>query len=493
MDSENDFVLAHISDLHFSEGTDQSNPNHAHSIEHLIGIQNRLAALSAVDCLIVSGDVSNHGDRQSLITANGWLFRTIPIGNGEYTGLNMPIQRVRVVPGNHDAWNATESGHLIDRRQKSLEHYNFAFPNHQIPHGGCYFDWQQKGDNGLYIALIDSCFLGDTEQNEESTFGTLRFDQAISKGRLTVEQAEQLLEWHDKGIQGRLENPRQPGTYIDRNVFAASLKILVMHHYLFEPPEMKSDYFMRIQHRDIVFRNIALSDFDVLMCGHKHVAAFDVHDYGDHFNDRAVNRYMTNYFRRLIGLESLPIQFVDEKGRRLSKALTQLAEIIGSYYKRIESLFTATQSTANDPEIAEKVFQLLKSGLDSPENLKRTVEKFLHEAGATGASILDSTELKAIQKRITVGLNTQERKELRKVADSISSISRELKARQFLQLMSGSSAKASSTPKQKRSFHVYRIRRDNDGWNLVCDRYNWEGSAFSDTPTSRNHSFKRKI
>src|SRR5437879_1478100 len=130
MDSENDFVLAHISDLHFSEGTDQSNPNHAHSIEHLIGIQNRLAALSAADCLIVSGDVSNHGDRQSLITANGWLFTTIPIGNGEYTGLNMPTERVRVVPGNHDAWNATESGHLIDRRQKSLEHYNFAFPNH---------------------------------------------------------------------------------------------------------------------------------------------------------------------------------------------------------------------------------------------------------------------------------------------------------------------------------------------------------------------------
>ena len=202
---------------------------------------------------------------------------------------------------------------------------------------------------------------------------------------------------------------------------------------------------------------------------------------------------MTNYFRRLIGLESLPIQFVDEKGRRLSKALTQLIEIIGSGYKRIESLFTTTQPTANDPEIAEKVFKLLKSGLDNPENLKRTVEKFLHDAGTTGASMLDSKELKAIQKRITVGLDTQERKELRKVADSISAISRDLKARQFLQLMSGSSAKASSTPKQKRSFHVYRIRRDNDGWNLVCERYNWEGSAFSDTPTSRNHSFKRKI
>jgi len=47
-----------------------------------------------------------------------------------------------------------------------------------------------------------------------------------------------------------------------------------MHHYLFEPPEQSSDYFMRIQDRDVVFRNLALSDFDVLLCGQKHVTAF---------------------------------------------------------------------------------------------------------------------------------------------------------------------------------------------------------------------------
>ena len=344
MHSGQEFVLAHISDLHFSPGTDQSNPSHTHSIKHLIEIQKCLSELKDLDCLIVSGDISNYGDQQSLITANGWLFGTIPIGNNQYTGLNMLSERVLVVPGNHDAWNAEEYGPLNDRRQKSLKHYNYAFPKHYIPASGCYFDWQQKGIDGLYIALIDSCFLGDTEQNDRSPFGTLRYDQAIAKGKLTIEQTEQLLEWHDKGIQGRLENPRQPGMYIDRNIFAASLKILVMHHYLFEPPEKKSDYFMRIQHRDIVFRNIALSDFDVLMCGHKHVAAFDVHDYGDHIDDRAVNRYMTNYFRRLIGLESLPIQFVDEKGRKLSKPLTVLAEIIADYYQRIRSRVIGAQS-----------------------------------------------------------------------------------------------------------------------------------------------------
>ncbi|CAB3801184.1 metallophosphoesterase family protein [Pararobbsia alpina] len=142
MNSNSDFVLAHISHLHFSQGPDQSDPNHTHSIPQLIGLQDGLATLRDIGCLIVSGDVSNHGDRQSLVTANGWLFRTIPIGNGQYAGLNMPSERVRIVPGNHDAWNAKESEHLIDRRQKSLENYNFAFPQQQIPCKG----WATSGE-----------------------------------------------------------------------------------------------------------------------------------------------------------------------------------------------------------------------------------------------------------------------------------------------------------------------------------------------------------
>ncbi|MEI6270140.1 MAG: metallophosphoesterase [Methylococcaceae bacterium] len=188
METTSEFTLAHISDLHFSDGTVQSNPNHSHSIQLLKGLQNHLTILGDIDFLIVSGDVSNYGDEQSLVNASGWLFSTIPIGKGEVTGLNFPSERVRVVPGNHDAWNATKSGTLIDRRQKSLANYNYAFPNHQIPHGGCYYDWQQKGQNGLYIAFVDSCFLGDTEPDTESTFGTMRVDKAIAKGRLTIEQ-----------------------------------------------------------------------------------------------------------------------------------------------------------------------------------------------------------------------------------------------------------------------------------------------------------------
>jgi 3',5'-cyclic AMP phosphodiesterase CpdA len=486
MATEKDFVLGHISDLHFSGGTDLSNPNHSHSVDLLVGLEKRLKELDPLDCLLVTGDVSNQGDRQSLITANGYLFSTIPIGKGQHIGLKRAPDNVRVIPGNHDAWNASTAGTLLDRRQKSLEHYNFAFPDNEITKRGCYYDWLEKEGNGLYLAFVDSCFLGDTEENRTSTFGTLRFDEAIAKGKLTVDQTEHLLEWHDQGMHGTLNNPRDPENCIDKALFARSLKILVMHHYLFEPPERKSDYFMRVQHRDIVFRNVALSDFDVLLCGHKHIASFDVHPYGDHFDERAVNRYMMNYFRRLIGLESLPIQFTDERRGKISKALTWMSQSIASWLKR-------NQPAANNAELAEKVFELLRGGLDEPDGLDRKIREFLHENGKVGASTLEPRELKAIQKRISVGFDKQQRKALRKIADGISAAAKGLMSRPFLQIMSGSSAKNFGPADKKRSFNIYRIHPLADSWELVSERYMWDNNAFADKPFIQRHNFGRKI
>ncbi len=491
MASNRCFNLIHISDLHFSSGSDRSNQNHAHSIDHLVGLQNKITASDEMDMLVVSGDISNKGDRQSLIMASGWLFGSIPIGAGEHTGLKLDPKKVGVIPGNHDAWNSgKDNGMLLDRRQRSVENYNYSFPDHAVPISGCSYDWIEKDGNGLYIAFVDSCFLGDTADDTESTFGTLRYD-AMAKGKLTVKQTEQLLEWHDRGMHGLLIK-NNTNDAIKKEKFSQSLKILVMHHYLFEPPEKKSDYFMRIQHRDIVFQNIALSDFDILLCGHKHIASFDVHDYGKHFDRRAVQRHMVNYFRRLIGLESLPIQFTDEKGRRFSKSLTQIAEIIGSCLK---SMITSKQNknTMDDNALADKVYEMLKEGLDSPDSLRRNIDRFLHDAGEAGASTLESDELKRIQKRISTGLSISDRKRLREVADEVSKMSEQLKSRAFLQIMSGSSAKMPSSNEQKRSFQTYKIDHEADDWKIECQRFEWDGSAFQPNSQKREHTFRRKF
>jgi hypothetical protein len=219
------FTIAHISDLHFSHGTDMSNPDHAHSIPHLRALQSHLGRIQP-DLLVVSGDVSNYGDKQSLINASAYLLKQIPIGAEEYTGLEFAPENLGIVPGNHDAWNASQIGSLIDRRQKSLEHFNFAFPSHKIPWlTGCYYNWHENEGVGIYLAYVDSCFLGDTEEYDNSPFGTIRYDQAIAKGKLSVQQTEKLLEWHDLGTRGALPDPKNQGKFVEKEIFSKALKI----------------------------------------------------------------------------------------------------------------------------------------------------------------------------------------------------------------------------------------------------------------------------
>ena len=484
--SESQVTIAHISDLHFSEGTDKSHEDHSHSIEHLVGLQAKIDSLCP-DYLIASGDISNLGDKQSLINASGYLLNKIPIGNGEYTGLKFPAERLGVVPGNHDAWNNCTATKLVDRRQQSLENFNFAFPNHAIPAStGCYYDWLEIEGNGIFVAYVDSCFLGDTEIHADSPFGTIRLDQAVAKGKLSVRQTEQLLEWHDLGVKGTLLTPRDPANFIDKSSFSQSLKVLVMHHYLFEPPERASDYFMRISHRDTVFRNIAFSDFDILLCGHKHIPAFNVHAYGDHFDHRATNRYSINCFRRLIGLHSLPVQIEDDNGNRWTKVLTFLANVLTKMVRKEDS-------TKTPEDIAESVIELLKEGLTDPDPLESKVKKFLKEHRQSGAHALSSSEIKEIKKRLSIGLTLQERKKLRYVAAKISAETKRIKSRPFIQVMAGSVAKTCCGGDRPRSFNMLRISNRENGWSIVCERFiwDWESREFSDEPFTQRHEFVR--
>jgi hypothetical protein len=263
-----------------------------------------------------------------------------------------------------------------------------------------------------------------------------------------------------------------------------------MHHYLFEPPGHASDYFMRIKHRDVVFRNVAMADFDMLLCGHKHIPAFDIHTYGHHFDGRAVNRYLINCFRRMIGLHSLPIQLEDEDGKRWSKPLTMVSNLL-------TKLIHSTNKNTDPRKIADDVLELLKAGLDQPDELERNVKKFLFEKGVSGAEILERGELKDIRKRISVGLSVSERKQLRAVSEKIVGISSSLKSKPFVQAMSGSSGKAVGEDEQRlRCFNKYSIEKRNDGWKIYVNRYQWDcvTKSFDTTnPVQTEHFVKKSV
>ena len=111
------FNIAHLSDLHFSEGAHRLD-SHSHSIPHLKSIEAKFSTEN-LDKVIFSGDISDCGDPNSLLRAYQWIFESYPIGNGDRIGLNLSADQVGIVPGNHDAWNASRHGTLIDRRQQT--------------------------------------------------------------------------------------------------------------------------------------------------------------------------------------------------------------------------------------------------------------------------------------------------------------------------------------------------------------------------------------
>ncbi|HEX5339009.1 MAG TPA: metallophosphoesterase, partial [Gallionella sp.] len=97
--------IVHISDLHVSNEMHHQAES-THSLELLKGIQ-LICQEEMPDYLVVTGDITDLGDGQSLVNAREWIFNTVPIGGGERIGLQLPPEKVFLIPGNHDAFNVT--------------------------------------------------------------------------------------------------------------------------------------------------------------------------------------------------------------------------------------------------------------------------------------------------------------------------------------------------------------------------------------------------
>jgi 3',5'-cyclic AMP phosphodiesterase CpdA len=119
--------IAHLSDFHFSEHCDKDCDDATHSTKHLIDLQRALQRLT-FDHLVVSGDLSDRGNRDALLRANDYLFSQYSIGEGQSIGLSLAPEVVGLVPGNHDAFNTNHNGDTLTRWQQSLA--NFSQTSH---------------------------------------------------------------------------------------------------------------------------------------------------------------------------------------------------------------------------------------------------------------------------------------------------------------------------------------------------------------------------
>ncbi len=475
-------TIGHISDLHFSDGASDATP-HRHSIPHLKQIQSILADRK-IDRLVVSGDLTNMGDKESLLRVRDWLFGEFSISGSEKVGLKLPESIVRVIPGNHDAYNSNRaSANMLDCWQKSIKNFSEVFPSDKNA-GGCNYEWIDKGDSGLYIVYVDSCFLGDPALHRRKEFKQTMIASIspIARGNFTLGQSKYLTTLFDLGMAGELRDPKDDDKRIPKEKFAKSFKLLVMHHYLFEPPDCKDDFFLKLQHRDTVFRNIALADFDMYLCGHKHVNHFAPTYYGEHFDRRAVGRYVWNLFARRLGVNTLPYQFTDADGKKISNYLNRLIEIVALKIKSKQT---------DGEQFIDELMAALKTGVENPAKFGAEIDKFIKLHKLAGKHVIEDENIQEIQTLITSQLSKKEREILAATGLTyISRLAKGMRSRPFIQSMCGSSAKASSSAEPARSMNIYEIQFGGDFHKVKKTRFNLGDKILQSTDefTFSNHN-----
>jgi hypothetical protein len=167
---------------------------------------------------------------------------------------------------------------------------------------------------------------------------------------------------------------------------------------------------------------------------------------------------------------------VDKKGNQISKAFTFMANFLAKLARRRNA---GIETVA----LAEQVVNELIQGLDDPTGLEKMVMEAIERNGAIGEDDFETEEWREIAGRISKSFSAAQRQKLRQSAIRIMNISKTLHARPFLQVMCGSSSKASGAFSNERAFNIYRIVKDSNHWLFQCDRYVWD---------SQNHNYPQE-
>ncbi|MGM9514486.1 metallophosphoesterase family protein [Roseateles sp. DB2] len=454
--------IIHISDLHFHEAPSGDARKHRHSLACLRDIE-RLIDEQKPSHLVVSGDITNIGDKISLERAYQWIHDQI-YSDGEYFGLHAEARGLipLIVPGNHDAFNAPTTGAEFKRWQSSLKNFFGVFHQYKWKDAdnGVRYNWHEEDDLSVLFCSLDTCYLGDPET--EHLGSTISLDR-IAKGRLSRRQSATILSLYDKGMAGELT--RSDGSKIPTAKFLGALKVLVMHHYLFEPSNARAEPLLQMAQKRTVFQNLAMSDFDVLLCGHKHIADVHVSTYSDNFDRRGQIRLAFNYVRRILGIKALPLG-VDEDGRRLSKALRLVIGLLA---------VTKSKGKPLDEESTQAIIGILQKSLNNPVVLKEQLLKYLSTVGDDGqGGLFDESEMNELYTKIKERFDRNDRKALNDAAERMRGIISHLSGRPFAHIMSASSAKASEEGSRHRAVNVYQIASTETGHVFKATRFSWD-------------------
>lgn len=219
--------IVHISDLHISEHILRG-PNDKSQIVHRYG--HDVAAFLALDrflreadwdILLITGDISRIGNRDSFEAARNWLENEIVFGDIRI-GLNLSksdSRRYVIVPGNHDRFNGQLTQHSLDNYHQEFEVVRPGEVKNII-----------AKEETINIHLFDS-----TEGNKTFAHGAV-----------------------------------QPRCLVPKQLKAEHIDLALLHHHFLQPPKHPREADTELSNSAEVAAYMLSSGFDGIFFGHTH-------------------------------------------------------------------------------------------------------------------------------------------------------------------------------------------------------------------------------
>lgn len=312
----NNFRIAHISDMHIGAHSDEAWRALTKAIEN-----------SKPDLIVISGDLSESNSESDMENACTWITGEIKSrASMPRFGLNCGENyrdKVVVVPGNHDYFFGD-----IRRLQRGKSsdindlQFNRVFDIESYP------NWRfiDRGNSpGIYIVSIDSAK-----------------ELSIANGIVEKSVLEAMRKWSDKARHGTLQrNQKLLGVDglsedVAVNKYREAYKILVLHHYAVAPNIVGSQPLMTINNSYALLGQITADNFDLILSGHDHLGFVDSSSYASILEPRAMARFARMHCIRRLGIRKPPVYEVDENNRMLSKAMRTAIDLWNRFSSSVE-------------------------------------------------------------------------------------------------------------------------------------------------------------
>jgi 3',5'-cyclic AMP phosphodiesterase CpdA len=450
--------LFHISDTHIVASRTLNKNKNSTQIKLAKSLKKFVDDNNNFDMNIITGDItSDDNNEDALENARDFLFSDYVLKTDGNIGLNLNPTKTIIVPGNHDLDNDFTSD-LREWWKESISSFTSTFSEIRaiIPseNNGITFYHTLINTIPLLFVVLDTSYLSGSD-NDRGRGTSKRQREKLLNDQISI----MLSSFTARNGFYEFENNNQT-IKISKEEYDKTIKILVMHHFLFDPSNInsKKNLSIKVTTQRNLFKNLLLSDFNVILCGHKHrqnesnLLDIEAIDY------RSKRRFYFDILRDKIGYNHKFFQINDKENQQLSKSSSLILLFIAAYaedpnfVKLIKKSFQDIdfKNKFHLPnEFVELILNNDLNAITSLEDKKLDLYNYLCEK-------LDND---IVQKIKLYG---------KPIVESLES---EFKKRDIVQISAGASIYDNQKTKSKRFIKTIKIVYDKDGYKIISSTF----------------------